>query len=210
MSAGGSGLLGGLVAGTLLALGGWFCAFSIGKPLHERAAASTAWPVAEGRIMKSQLARSRDKGTTMYSADVAYEYTVDGRRFEGDAIWMGDGYRSSDAAEFRRAVDRYPVGRVVQVHYDPAAPDSSVLEPGATWSSGMLYFMGLGVLALGSVILLSTAVPLFILLAALGGSLAARSPDPAQDFDHLATPASARRNSASRPLDNDDDGITIG
>jgi hypothetical protein len=101
MAGGGSGLLGGLVAGTLLTLGGWFCAFSIGKPLHERAAASTAWPVADGRITKSELSRSRDKGTTMYSADVAYEYAVDGRTLVGDAVWIGDGYRSSDAAARR-------------------------------------------------------------------------------------------------------------
>lgn len=215
MAMAGSGPVAGIIAGTLLSIGGWFCAFSIGKPIRERAAASVGWPVAEGRITRSELSQARDKGTTMYWAEVAYEYAVDGRKHSGDTIWIGDGYRSSDATHFRRVVSRYPVGHVVDVHYDPAEPESSVLEPGATWSSGMLYFTGLGVLALGSVILLSAVLPLAALLVALLGSQSLRSSDPSGDFDapHRPSASASRADSfrgTERRQTGADDGIMIG
>ncbi|MGB8854985.1 MAG: DUF3592 domain-containing protein [Pirellulales bacterium] len=198
-----SGPIAGLVMGALLTSGGWFVAYSIGKPIRDQAAASTGWPTADGRITRSQLARSISEGTTMYSADISYEYDVAGRRFDGDCVWFGDNSSTSDAAPYRRAVEQYAVGTEVKVHYDPDDPITSVLEPGVTWASSMLYFIGLGMLTVGGLILASALVPLLLIGVALVGVFAPRGHDPMSDF---ARPTSARRDSGS----SDDDGITIG
>jgi len=57
-------------------------------------------------------------------AQVKYEYTVSGTRYFGDRIsfdfWPNESEQTS----------RYPVGRRVEVRYDPADPRSAILEPG--------------------------------------------------------------------------------
>lgn len=200
MSITASGPVAGLVAGALLTAGGFFMAFSIGKPIRDQAAASVTWPTTEGRITRAQLERSISKGKTMYSADIAYDYQLDGKPFEGGRVWMGNGSSSSDPTPFRRAVERYPAGTAVRVHYDPADPAESVLEPGVTWASSFLYFFGLGVLAVGGMILLSALVPLLLVAAALAGFFAPKGDDAMRDFDRPVPPST----------DPDDDGITIG
>ena len=199
-----SGSVAGFIVGTLLTASGFFMAYSVGKPLRDQAAASIAWPTADGRITGSQLERSKSRGETMYSADVAYEYSVDGRNFEGDRVWFGDDFSSSNPTPWRKVVDRYAAGTDVKVFYAPADPVASVLEPGATWSSSGLYVVGLGLLTLGVLILLSSLAPLLLVVAALLGFLSPKDSDPRDDFDR---PAGGSRASGG---DAGDDGIVIG
>jgi hypothetical protein len=59
-------------------------------------------------------------------ADIAYEYTVDGKRCFSRKIGLGpDDGTSGDVVALLK---RYPVGKVVTVWYDPAAPGESILE----------------------------------------------------------------------------------
>ena len=53
-------------------------------------------------------------------------------------------YGTSDASYGRGIVNRYPIGTHVRVYYDSDNPSTSVLEPGAGWSSFMV--AGIGVL----------------------------------------------------------------
>ena len=218
-----SGPITGLVIGGLLLVGGFFLAYRIGKPIRDRAVASVAWPTAEGRITGSRVERVKNggDGKATYTADITYDYALDGRSFEGDRVWFGDDYSASDASAFRAAVDRYPVGQAVQVHYDPAEPAESVLEPGPTWSGSALYLIGLGLMTLGGIILVSAAGTLLLVTAALaaavGGLLGgrrdsrdefgSRADDPVRDFERAAPRPLGGRPPAERPAD--DDGIEI-
>ena len=196
-----SGSIAGLVIGAILAAVGWFTAFSLGKPLRDRAATSIDWPTADGRITRSELERFRERGQTMYSADVAYEYALDGKTFGGNRVWFGDDARSSDPTAWRRAVDRYPVGSGVKVYYDPDDPQESVLEPGLTWAGSVIYLLGLGFLALGAVIVLSALLPLLLAIAAILSGSGRRPHDPRDDFGEGRD---------DHPAQGADDGITIG
>lgn len=220
MAARGGGPIVGLVLGAVLTAVGYGVTFWLGKPLREQAVASQAWPATDGRITRSVLEESRKDGTTHRSADIGYEYHLDGRTLAGSRVWIGDGYSSSPGNEFRAAVKRYPVGRQVRVHYDPQDPDESVLEPGPTWSGSMLYLIGLGVLAVGGLILLSAVAPLVVVLLAVGSRFASpwpeesrlsestRGSDPGSD---PAVGPSGDRGPRPRTDDgaDDDDGISI-
>ncbi len=90
------------------------------------------------------------------------------------------------------------MGKPVQVHYDPAEPAESVLEPGPTWSGSALYFIGLGLMTLGGL---------------LGGRRDATpgfppvDEEPMRSFDRpLPRPLGGR---PSRESPADDDGIEI-
>ncbi len=199
----------GLFLGLLVASGGWFVAFSVGKPIRDKAAASTAWPTADGRITRSELERVREEGRTMYSVDVAYDYAVAGEAFSGERVWFGDDFRSSSITTWRRLVDRYPVGTAVQVHYDPADPGDSVLEPGATWSGSVIYLIGLGMLVVGGLILLSSLLPLAVMVAAILAGAGRGAEDLRDEFGEQQDEFGRPRDGPGRPDPGGDDGITI-
>lgn len=201
------GPVAGLIVGSILAAAGFAVTFWLGKPIRDQAAASAAWPSTEGRITRSRLERSHRDGSTSVTADVGYEYAVAGATHEGFRVWIGDGYSASPGREFRAAVGRYPEGARVTVFYDPADPAESVLEPGATWSGSIVFLIGLGLLALGSLIVLSSLVPLLLVFLAVAGWFASRGRDPAADFDRPAPSSGVGHGTGSRG--DGDDGITI-
>jgi hypothetical protein len=88
---------------------------------------AAAWPSAMGRIVRSQNEEQRhtneaDQVTVTSVAMVEYEFTVAGRTWRGDRVSLGE-TPNTDAT-----LERYPVGTIVEVFYDPADPANCVLE----------------------------------------------------------------------------------
>jgi hypothetical protein len=115
-----------------------------GWTIVQSARASAEWPTVEGRITRSVVRHSTDaEGGDSYSPEVAYTYAVSGRAFEGERIKFGENsYGSRSRAEAIAA--GYPVGRQVEVYYEPANPSNAVLEPGL--SAGSYIVLGIGLL----------------------------------------------------------------
>jgi len=109
-------------------------ALFLGLPTLQHAKASTSWPEAPGQITVSSIRTQVNKGKRTYWAEVDYEYTVDGAQHTGNTVSFGAA-RNSNRLLVEKVVDRYPVGQAVKVHYDPASPDVSVLEPGVTFGA---------------------------------------------------------------------------
>lgn len=87
------------------------------------------WAQAQGRITRSRMAsRSPPPGNTIGKTenvpDVAYSFPVRGKNYQGNRVSLGN--VSGPFAD--EALKRYPVGATVVVYYDPADPDSNVLE----------------------------------------------------------------------------------
>jgi len=205
----------GFIIGCACLAGGWYVTERIGKPARAQAAASTTWPATDGKITHSELEREEQGGNdkkTLFSKDVRYDYVLDGRTLEGNRIWFGDHFSTSDPSAFREAVNRYPVGTAVRVHYDPAEPGVSVLEPGPTWSASLWYLVGIGLMVFGALVLVSSAGFLVIIIAALlgafGSSDGADDNNPSRDFGR-APLSSAGRHKPEQSPDDHDDGIEI-
>ncbi len=102
------------------------------------------WPKTAGRIVKSRTeARtivsnitpgapsgpggrrgSATAGIRNFAA-IAFDYTVDGKHHTGTRVSVGDDTGNTSVAE---TLARYPMGKKVDVFYDPANPGRSVLE----------------------------------------------------------------------------------
>lgn len=111
--------------------------------LHIQNFRTRNWAEASGRIRLSKAAaktvRRFDRETsdsdrtsttterfeTKNVAEIAYEFTVAGRKYECSRIDLGVG---SGTTEVSKTLKRYPAGKVVRVLYDPANPGSSILE----------------------------------------------------------------------------------
>jgi hypothetical protein len=88
------------------------------------------WPSVNGEIIRSEIYSERNDGKTQYRPDIVYTYHVDGRSYVSSNLTMGDPRHASSLSTAKRAQAEYPVGRNVNVYYDPDLPSSSVLEPG--------------------------------------------------------------------------------
>jgi hypothetical protein len=122
-----------------------------------RAIASSDWPSVTGTIVTSEVVReqrrdSDGRRTTVYRADIAYEYEVDGARYLGDSVAVGD-FSSSSRARADRITRQYPVDAQVEVFYDPEEPVTSLLEPGVSAKAFAMPGIGAVFLAAGLVML---------------------------------------------------------
>lgn len=115
----------------------------LGIPMVMSALESKGWPSVEGTITVSEFTtnRDRDDGSVTYGASVAYDYKVNDTSYTGSNVHFGQ-YGTSDPSYGRGIINRYPLGKQVRVYYDSNDPSTSVLEPGAGWSSFMVAGIG--------------------------------------------------------------------
>lgn len=123
-----------------------------GIPTARNAMESRNWPSADGRITISEVYKNYDSedDSITYGAKMTYNYTVNGMTYMNGTVAFGD-YSSSDPSHASGIVSRYPVGKSVKVYYDPDDPKTSVLEPGAGWSSFMGLIVGIAFAIIGVV-----------------------------------------------------------
>jgi hypothetical protein len=99
---------------------------------------SANWPTATGTITDSEVVasqntetddRGRETVTTQYRVDIRFGYKVGGREFHSDNWKWGWTAIYNDPKTPQAIVAAHPVGKSVQVFYDPDAPATAVLEP---------------------------------------------------------------------------------
>lgn len=130
-----------------------YCAF-IGAQLIIRLRAARNWPSVNGKIIKSEITGGFDerqessgfKFTYMYKPDIRYEYFVIGQRFEGNSVsWKT--LSASGKSVLKNPTLEFPVGRQVEVFYNPQKPNESMLAtafpPGYFPAIPFLFAVGL-------------------------------------------------------------------
>lgn len=127
----------------------------MGGRILKNANASSAWPTVQGEVTKSKVEKKTERVKrdgvsrvqTTFSANVQYRYAVEGLTYSGGKVSFGDHGGSQEHA--RQVVSRYPVGKTVEVFYDPQKPEAAVLESGAAWSSYLVLGIGMGSIIAG-------------------------------------------------------------
>jgi hypothetical protein len=94
---------------------------------------SNSWPTAQGNVVKSGVAADMRQGQLVYSADVEYDYSVQGKAYHGKNVRVGN-MTTKSQADAEEIVTRFPAGKPVAVRYDPADPSACCLIPGAHWT----------------------------------------------------------------------------
>jgi hypothetical protein len=127
----------------------------------KRALETRAWPEAQGTITSSRVSKEtrRESGSggrtsISYYPRVAYQYTAEGRSYNGSKINIGGNTGGMEWLS-RRAVKKYPSGKKVSVHYNPDDPADAVLEAGIAGSSIFMLLMGAVFLAAGGLCFLA-------------------------------------------------------
>lgn len=118
--------------------------FGLGLKNVWRGLESRNWPVADAVVARVEMTSSTTRDTdtrrrsTTYHADLGFRYTVGGTEHVTDQVRWGQTLGSGDPAEAVVLALRYPEGRKVTVHYDPAKPSDAVVRPGLTGTAFLL------------------------------------------------------------------------
>jgi hypothetical protein len=112
----------GLFWSSIILMADFFAAREIAGQWRSRSFTETS-----GHVRSSTLTQHFGRHVT-YTADLVYEYTVNGTAFTGSRLRYG-GWTSS-AGQARDMVDSHPAGSATAVFFDPANPSDAVLETG--------------------------------------------------------------------------------
>jgi hypothetical protein len=114
-----------------------------------RGVASASWPRTTGTVVHSEMHAGTDvdrktgHASTMYSADISFQYHVGAQDYTTKTLHFGQtlGSGSSADAEIRHL--RYPEGAEVTIAYNPSHPEIATAEPGFNLESMWLIVAGL-------------------------------------------------------------------
>ena len=104
-----------------------------GYGIMSAARASLEWPIAQGIVTVSDIKISSTSGQQGYqhSADIRYEYRVNGKAYKSNEIVVGD-YSGNSANRAEKLTRQYKKGSNVKVYYNYKKPSEAVLIPGGT------------------------------------------------------------------------------
>jgi hypothetical protein len=110
---------------------------------------SLLWPSTPGVIISSYVDNRGGGGPddgSAYSPVVVYQYEVNGKAYRNDRVFFGSkGVRTGFAVASQRIVMRYPVGKQVNVRYDPLFPRSSILESRGSLAMAVIALVLIGI-----------------------------------------------------------------
>lgn len=146
-----------ITLGIIFALVGGAIFFLFALPPLQYAGTSNSWPTVSGIITRSEVDVWKRDGQTHYQPDIAYSYTVGGKKYSSAKITVGEPPLDNNVNNAKRLQAKYPVSKEVLVYFDPELPESSALEPG----------IKTGDILLASISILFFAVGLFALYKGL-------------------------------------------
>lgn len=114
---------------------------------------SVNWPSVPGKVISSVVESHRSDDGTTYSAEVHFEYDIEGVTHASNRVGVGS-VSTSNPSGARKTVNRYPAGKVVDVFYNPEDPDYGLLETGVRGETWFLPVFGGIFFTVGSVLAL--------------------------------------------------------
>ena len=145
--------------------------FGLVRDVRERSEAKAYVPVPAKVLYSGMYSfRSGGRGSgTSYNVRVGYEYTVGGKKYEGDRLTISQ-VSSSNYNHHRYLADKYRKGDAVTAYVSPNDPQKSVLErSGGLGGIGAMVFSGLFVVV-GFAIIVAGLWTLFSLMRRRNGA----------------------------------------
>lgn len=111
-----------------------------------------SWVQTEAHLIRGGYETNHDSDSTTYEAFADYEYTIEGRRYEGDRVSLGSGsdnigsYQEDVGRKLRSAASS---DRSIQVFVDPQNPSDSIFDRGVRW--GLIGFKSIFLFAFGGI-----------------------------------------------------------
>jgi hypothetical protein len=120
-----------VIATSLLAqLGGFLGVFFCLKALYY-ALSSHSWSISKGIIINSELDIADFDDGYSFKPTIRYKYRVDGKDYNSNRVYYGSNILTKyKERKSKKLLNKYLVGTIVDVYYNPNNIKQSVLEPG--------------------------------------------------------------------------------
>jgi hypothetical protein len=100
---------------------------------------SLEWPTTKGIVILSEVKTDESNESVIYKTNIHYKYTLKSQDYFSDRVSFG-WPEYSDIEQAKTAVKKYKQGQNINIHFNPANPSESVIEPGMNNSSLELFF----------------------------------------------------------------------
>jgi hypothetical protein len=120
-----------------------------------KARISKDWKELKGEILSSEIETLNitNENNKTYRAAISYKYSISGKQYISSRVFFGDRIHSSFKGKSLKLINKYPVGSIVSVYYDPSNLEESVLEKGVTQSILILLIIGISVILFGVILM---------------------------------------------------------
>jgi Protein of unknown function (DUF3592) len=108
------------------------------------------WKTVSGEIKFSKIYDTGLGKNRIKKPIVKYIYLVNGTQYQGGNIYFDDENSRSNLSYTNQMVSKYPAGKQALVYYNPAEPQSSVLETGIAEIPWIPLIFGMGFTVAGS------------------------------------------------------------
>jgi hypothetical protein len=112
-----------------------------------------SWPVAAGVVTEQEDNPGTLSTTETRLQTMRYSYSVNGVQHSGQ-LQMTIGRTMGENIRKQAFLDTYPVGKALEVHYDPADPSRSLIQAQSE-SGAFLTLIGVGLALVGVVAILT-------------------------------------------------------
>jgi hypothetical protein len=82
-------------------------------------------PIATGVVIKSEIYETHDR---KFGTHLLYRFEVNGRVYVSNKFFHGQHHLSYGRKGAEKKIAPFPVGKTVQVHYNPENPEQSIVE----------------------------------------------------------------------------------
>ena len=128
----------------------WLLAILLGLsiaslPQYLRIKKSAQWPSVPGVMTASSIRTGVCKNIPCYHGEIAYQYRVGNTQYTGTAFELGRTHWAARDA-WQKEIDKYRIGKAVNVYYEPRNPAKAVLEPGLIGETEIVYKMDVGMI----------------------------------------------------------------
>jgi hypothetical protein len=112
---------------------------------------SKKWPVTKGVVISSQLERNSNRKkvngnyvlVTTFNAKITYTYQVSSIAYTSSRITFADPKTMSHEQAVCFTTILYPLGKEVEVYFNPKEPNTCALVPGLTINSSLPFMVSL-------------------------------------------------------------------
>lgn len=118
----------------------YFGFISIPKSFKTKNWIEVSGKVTDSHLVKTQKTHRSGKRITAFSANIHYEYIIDGQTYSGSKNRFSE--RSLNGEKIKQTMlERFPIGATVPVYYNPNNPNESVLVKGLN----TIYLFAIGI-----------------------------------------------------------------
>jgi len=133
--------------------------------------ASLNWPYTQGQIVKSKvhsyIKSDSDGSRRMYEPIIQTKYIINNEIKYTSKINVAGRVSSSSSTGARNTVNKYTVGKIVNVYYNPEDITYAILETGVPTLTYATYYGSIVFMAIGALLALSSLLKLVVVIGAV-------------------------------------------